>query len=832
LVFQNVSNFRTSLELVKLKKKTLEEIQKIELHIYKLQFPLSLLEKFDSINQAYHYAEKLFKAKHSFSSLSYHEGKPCIVSPISTSDRSLQFITSSEQIGIERVTEPFFLDLSDNAHANLFSDLLYQNLRKSFINAGYSVKRTTAVDTRTNLIDWISNPTTNRIFQKLRPYISLFPAFNFGSRIFDHDFFVQISPRSVIDYSKDIYSLLADASFTTDSMQEMVENVSLPVGRTAKLYGILDKQAAQSIDEKPFDGLSFIDFAKKTYPYLFFNHGDAKLLLVLPFGNRSSPYYFSSELVKPTVRFSDLANWDHDFYSKLGSEMKNHSARRLEHIQNCLRDIKFDFFGVNLELSELYYFEGKHETLEPSDFSKKSDMHIFEFPSPWVCFKNRETGRVVDVKRHSTPYWGATVDLLNHDELACFESPPDVKIKVIADESLFEDTCNLMNVLRDGFGQYRGFEAIFGTKLSFEVSFGNLLSKEIYDDISPANYDCALIFGPRHLPEGPGRSKEIYIFPETEILKKGVPVQFITNDPSINKTYDKSIRTKSNDPNALFGISLNILGKIGAKVMKLSPMTTNHFLPNSIVLGYNICRVFLPLAKDISQEKSPKELVWTSTPLAAPLVMMNQDGAEIVTQAVYPVPDETALFKEDRAERIINELPEQYHYVIIHKDGRFYPEEIADLKKLQQEQRKIIPVSIISYHAPRIFSFVASLNHVPKSGTVVKLSETEFLMVNSLVQDRYNAKSRGWPNTVLVTIHEEALQRNLTFFERRQILYQIWALTRVHVGSQLPTRKPISIHYSDSMASFIRKSGDPFPEYFSKFGTARNRYGYIPRIFL
>jgi hypothetical protein len=798
-----------------------------------VKFPSSFLEKFDNINQAYYHAEKLFRVKHNFSSLACLGGEFFIISPIVVKEPFLDSFASSEGIPIEQTEECLQLDLANQDHVDVFSDLLYQSLTHSLINAGYTVKGTTAIDASNNLIDWVRNSTTDKTFRKLRPFISLFPAFNFGLRKFGNDFFVQISPRSVIDYNKDIHSLLAEGVFAPDELRRSIENVSLPIGRTAKLYSILDIDAADSINEKPFNGASFLVFAEKMYPYLTFAHREAKLILVLPFGNRSSPWYFSSELVKPTVRFSDLSSWDHDFYAKLGSEMKAHSARRYEFIEGYLRKIKFRFFDVDLNLSDPFYHEIGRVVLEPSDFSK-TDLQLFEFSSPWLSFRDRESGRVVDVRRDSTPYWGATVDLLNHDELACFDSPPDIKLKVIADASLFADTCHLMDVLKNGFGAYKGFEHIFKTKMSFEVSSTeDLLSKQPYTNISPANYDCALIFGPRRLPEGSEESKKIYTFPETEILNKGVPVQFITNDPSQNKTYDKSLRTKSNDPNALFGISLNILGKIGATVMKLSPKTTDYFLPNSIVLGFNISRIFLPLSKDISQEKSPRELVRTSTPLAAPLVIMTRDGAEIITQAVYELPNETALFKEDRAERIINDLPTEYNTVIIHKDGPFYPDEIADLKEIQQKQRSIIPVSIVSSHSPRLFSSVVTWNKVPRTGTVMKLSGVDFLMVNSLVTQRYSPASRGWPNTILVTIHEEALgERKLTASEKRQILFQIWALTRVHLGSQLPTRKPISIHYSDSLATFLRKAGNIAPEYFSNFGTVRNRHGYVARIFL
>jgi hypothetical protein len=831
LAFQSSNTIRTSVELVKLEKTTIKEIEQLPFYKYSIKFPLSYLDNFYDVTQAYYHIEKLFRAKYNYSSLAKLNGEFFIVSPVEVNDNS---IDADDKIEVKRNSDILQLQLSNRQHVEIFTNLLYQNLRVSLVNAGFSVKGSTAIDTSKNLINWVSTLTADRTFQKLRPFISLFPAFHFGLRQFENDFFIQVSPRSVIDYSKDLYWLLAEQVFTNDELEKTIENVTLPIGRTAKLYGILKTDAATPIDERPFNGETFLDFAAKWYPYLSFAHRDAKLILVLPFGNSSSPYYFSSELVKPSVRFPVLAEWDRSFYANLGSEMKRQSATRYELIEKYLREVKFKFFSVDLKLANTYYIEKTHEILEPSEFPDRENLQVFEFSHPWLSFRDRESGRVVDVKRNTTLYWGSTVDLLNHEELACFDSPQEIKVKAITYGPLFGDACHLMDTLRDGFEEYKGFEKIFGTKLSFEVSStDDLLSNQIYSDITSSNYDCVLIFGPRHLPEGAEKSKIIYTYPETEILNRGVPVQFITDDPSPNKTYDKSLKTKSNDSSVLFGIGLNVLGKIGATVMKLSPKSTSFFLPNSIVLGYNVSRLFLPLSKDVKQDHSPRELVRTSTPLAAPLVMMSQDGAEILTQAVYPIPNETALFKEDRAELMISNLPEQFHFIIIHKDGPFYPPEIADIKNLQQNGRTIIPVSIVSFQSPRIFSTFFQWNRVPPTGTIMKLSSVDYLMVNSLTTQRYSAESRGWPNTVLVTIHEEALQKKgLTELEKRQILYQIWALTRVHVGSQLPTRKPISIHYSDSMATFLRKVGNPSPEYFSHFGTLRNRFGYMPRIFL
>lgn len=519
----------------------------------------------------------------------------------------------------------------------------------------------------------------------------------------------------------------------------------------------------------------------------------------------------------------------------LTAEMKLHSAQRKELIEKYLRTIDFEFFNLKLDVSGLVSYERAFEVLKPSQIYQKPDLPGFIFASPWVSFRNKRTGRIVHVNRDVTEHLGATVDLMAHEELGCVDSPRNIKVKIVSDESMYADACNLIDALVSGFDRYRGFEQIFESKLIYDeiVSVEELLTQtDIYSDVSPENYDCVVVFGPRRLPGGTEKSRRVYSIPETEALNRGVPVQFVADEPTPNKKYDKSLRTKSNNPYALFGIGLNILSKIGAKTMVLSPNTTTHFFPDSVVIGYNIARIFEHLAKDVSQEESPKELIKSSTPLVAPTVMMSRDGAEIVLQDVYQIPDEVSLFKEGRAERMIDALSGKFSNFIIHKDGRFYPDELRDIRKIQQSDRSIFPVSIISGFSPRLFSSLASWNYIPKTGTVTKLSPKDFLIATPLTTTRYNPQRRGWPNPILVTIHEEALGTELSSVQKMQMLYQIWALTRVHPGSQLPTRRPMSVHYSNLMATFLRKAGDAQPQYFKKFGNKSNRHGYIPKIFL
>ncbi len=836
--FQTTRLVRTSCELVQLNPASLERIFSIEYFRYRIKIPPSISARFDDdLFQAYRHAEELFRAKYVFSALHQFDNEFNIVSPVEIDEPILYSFGKSgnaEKLEITRLDEKLQLDLSNQRHLQTFFRFFYQSLRNSLSKRGFDVEGGGSFDKKVDLLGEVHHHSKNEQFGKIQKFVHLHPAFSFRLRKFDDSFFIQISPRSVLRFERDLYSLNSEGFFSANEFTKIFESVSLPIGRTAKLYSLLDKTVQDPITEKPFCGDSFKEVATRLYPYLAFTKDDANLLLALPYGNATTPWYFSTELTRPSLRFSDIAAWDYDFYSDLLSEMKLHSSTRKELIEQFLKDAKFEFLNSQLEVSDLVSYEAAIETLNPSEFQLSPNASVFVFPNPWMSFKDKRTGRVVSVNR-VTGHLGATVDLLAHEELTCFHSPAEVKVKILSQDDLYADACRLVEAIDNGVGDYRGFENTFTSKLVYGeiVPVKDLsTSTDAYSDIAPENYDCVLVFGPRRLPEGFEKSKMVYTFPETEILNRGVPVQFIANEPAANKLYDRSFARKSSDAHAVFGMGLNVLGKIGAKIMILGPETTNYFLPNSVVIGYNIARIFEPLKKDVSQEENPGKLIRNSTPLAAPVVMMSQDGAEIVLQDAYQLTNEASLFREGRAERMIDELSGSYKNFVIHKDGRFYYEELSDIRKIQRSNRVVIPVSIVSDHSPRLFSSVASWNRIPKAGTIVELSDNDFLMATPLTTGAYEPKYRGWPNTILVTIHEEALDSKLTPVRKMQILYQIWALTRVHMGSQLPTRKPISVHYSNSMATFLRKVGNPRPRYFANFGRQPNRLGYISKIFL
>jgi len=180
----------------------------------------------------------------------------------------------------------------------------------------------------------------------------------------------------------------------------------------------------------------------------------------------------------------------------------------------------------------------------------------------------------------------------------------------------------------------------------------------------------------------------------------------------------------------------------------------------------------------------------------------------------------------------MSNIPKEIETILVHKDGRFYTEELASLCQLSKTDRKIIPISIIRYAVPRIFSRgYTGEGFQLKSGTFLCLSDHDFIIVTTPTT-RWKPEMLGWPSPIIIKIHEEDIGEELGSSTKLKILYQIYALTKMHVGSQRPTRVPISIHYSNMIARFLRKVGDPSPDYLPYFVRPTAGRRYVPRWYI
>lgn len=826
---------QVSTELAQIDEACVSQILNKNYFVYKASLPLKVKDKFGSLNDASYHAYTIFRENFGTSVLANFGNGNRIVSPVKIADCSLSsFVEPQEPISYSLEGETI-LDPNLKEHSSPFFEIFYQSIRNSLKIQGFGLRGNTAVDERIDLLEDTQRRSVDPFVRRIAPFMHLRPAIRFSVREFDGRWFLQLSPKSVLEFEKDLFCLLNEWHLTASEISNHFEFVSLPIGRTGKLFGVLRKTVSDPINEKPFDGASFLQFAEKMYKSLKFDKPNAELILVIPLGNRARPWYFSSELTRPSIRFPDLAHLDHELFAKIQSKMKIYSAQRIEVAPNYVRSLRLNFLDEAITFAGMHTLETPVTPLQPSEFDKGRIPSSFTFPDPWISFRNRVTGQIIEVNKRTTGHNGAPQDLMKYHDLACVEAPEKVNLKVICEESLYRDVFDLLHALVSQTEKYRGFNLIFSSRLAYSEieTVPDLASpSSVYEDIDPSKHDCTLIFGPRRVAEDSSKTRQIYTYPETQSMNRGVPSQYIANEPSDNPNYDLSLQTKSLSPNTLFGIGLNILGKVGARPFTLGKSTTDRFLPNSAVIGYNIVRIFKPITLDISQEESPRELVRSSTPLAAPVVLMSGKGDEIIQQVAFELPDQISLFKGSRGSSIMSTLMGKCQYVLVHKDGPFYQEELNDLSALQQNGFTIIPVSIISDLSPRMFSSFEGMNQLPIPGMVLRMSSSEFLMCTPLVTRYYDAMKRGWPNTILIRIHDEILSAPLTEQQKIRILYQIWSLTRAHMGSQIPTRMPISIHYSNLMGEFLRKVGDPEPSYFRHFAGTLNRIGFVPKPFL
>jgi hypothetical protein len=724
------------------------------------------------------------------------------------------------------------LDLSKPSQYHAFLRLFYMSQRDSLEEQGYHSRGRVIFKPLEEITPKI--PTSkNEFVRKIQSYIHLHPGIDIRFKLIEGSPYLQVQPKSVLEFNKDIFSLLQERVLSKEEVTRRFENVRLPIDRLARLLGIVSKKASDSIKEPPFDGKSFLEYAGNNYSTIRLAEREAPLLIALP-AMGSSPWYFTSEQVVPSLSFLDLAHYDAQIAGILTSAMKIYSATRRDILETSKRSLRLRFFGQEVGLEPSFSKEGVDDDIQVHDLLTSDLTKPFiHFPRPLMQFRDAG-GSPVQIGHF--PDLGAPGDLLRRRDLRPFDVPglkERIRIKIICDFSLEEDTKILLEKLQSGLDGYPDFEQIFQTPLEV-VKISTVKSFEepgAYSDISPSKYDCVLVVGPRTFTADPVQTRKIYSTAETSILRQGVNPQFISDNPSQNPNYDASLKSKAERPNVLFGIGLQILGKIGARVLELSGTSSDVFVPNSVVLAYNIARVFEQTTDNLASADSPRDFLKTSSALSAPVVVMTDHGTEIIQQSAHEISSESSLFSSDHGRRVLAEIPSRYTTIVIHKDGPFHDRELQDIKGVLAPDRIIIPISITTSNVPRFITTNAKLHFLSKAGLLLQLSPRDFLMSTSLVTQSYDPRERGWPQPIWIHIHDEILSKELTNRDRLRLAYQIWAFTRLHLGSENPIRRPISIHYSNQMNQFLRKAGESEPTYFQRF-SERNRFGYVSRPFM
>jgi hypothetical protein len=694
--------------------------------------------------------------------------------------------------------------------------IMARELTHSIRSSGFRIRGYSAFDLSEELVKDIR--ASDRQAQDIIEQIGVYPGFHFRIRKIDNLHFLQISPKSTIEFKSDIHSLIKSGRHSIQFLQDFCERVKLADEHIVDLRRIDNKTCDDQINEKPYNGMTYLDYVNSIADRSNL-HSDPNLLVVL-LRRQNALTYATSEGAKPVIDFSHLANLDSSAYASITKKMKRQSAERHKLASSYSKKIQLDFSGIRIKLG------GHRRYLGNAIVSNFNEPIIqdrgFHFSSPFVTLLDR-TGNIKHVS-DATGDKGAPQDLLTGKYMP-YTRIESIRLLLLAIKGYESAASQLKEALFDHNTANPSDRILRYVGCKFEVSEIQTVEPESTNFSSLGSYDCALIVGPK---ENLGIYGS-YVLTELALLERGIPGQYIIHAPNSSPYLDKSVGKKINETYSFLTLILSILAKVGANSIVISSESTRYFPDNSAILSYNFARVFEAFDYDIA---ASLETMKASLPLAAAVSILDTAGAQIIHQYPHVINDETALFRGDRGKLIFDKIPDNSDMIVIHKDGMFNHSELSDIEKLRKPGIRIQPISIVTNAVPRIITSDKSVKYVPKAGAVIPVSNSEFLLSTTQIPATYDPLARGWPNPLSIKIHDLDHQDNTSTEQKWKLLYQIWCLTRAHPATIIPTRRPISIHYSNKMARFLRKSRKAQPEYFTKFADKKNRFNLYPRPFM
>ena len=134
--------------------------------------------------------------------------------------------------------------------------------------------------------------------------------------------------------------------------------------------------------------------------------------------------------------------------------------------------------------------------------------------------------------------------------------------------------------------------------------------------------------------------------------------------------------------------------------------------------------------------------------------------------------------------------------IIIHRDGNLPASEKEALMKLGDEFGiTFCFVEVIKSGTPRLFASESNNISAPPTGTIMKLSETEALLVSA------KPVGKGTPLPIRIRTHDD--------FPLENALHSVLSLTLLHYGATQDTRLPVTVYYADKICSMIQKGLKP-----------------------
>ncbi len=818
-------------------------LKNLSFGLYLPQHSGKIIELFPRLYNRFGYFSGLLDDHDCVSSILEKNRESYLVSPNDLSVKEFHAFGRKEEDF--RITFKKVEDLSaDQAIQNvpkLMDHLLSIYLRKSLPN---NMKHEGSIifDTKNDLLTEKGIHANSALLSS----VCVYPAVSASINHYNGATYLHVSPTTRIFAKASLSDLLKQEDM---SLKEPIRFVRLDLGRksrTAEIREITQITADARIASPAFGNRNFLEFARANYPESHIVDPKARLGIVIPSG-LSNPWVFSTEAMYPSFNFQTLDSIDSKFFKNLLGIVKARSLTRLSNAKDFVKlvaPISTPYGVVELDETPLslkilvnasFLNSGKIDENNFSNLSEKEDGAIFDSPSISLRMSD-ERGRFNEktIYPNRDGKSANLNDLMKWADLAPLEIGSSLNIGIIIDKKLEKDWHGSNNdferALLYGVNNvkysYRGFEQTFKCCLRirerFVVSdfFGGEFD-EVVNKINPVDYDCILLVIPRWL-ETAESSKRIYMVPKEKIMQKGVPVQVIANDETRVKG---SLRDKVRDPFVMFGIALNIAAKPGFRLTAFSRQMAEKVIGNSVVIGYNVTRI-MPKARHMEQNAPIEELMGTTMPLVAPLFILDNRGSRVIHWNFYLPNSEVSLFS-DFGEKIFGRIDSSVENIIIHKDGPFRDAELAVLSGFNKPNRRVIPISITQSNPLRMHNALhIGIGKEIQRGAFLKLDRNNYELATTTIQS-WEAANWGWPRPIHVQFHE-----SLSNLEVLKLLYHIFCLTKMHFGSQRPTRSPISIHYANMVSTFLRALGDEAPSFHQSFANVFEEKGRMPLWFL
>jgi hypothetical protein len=693
--------------------------------------------------------------------------------------------------------------------------LLTDSLR-SKISSPLRVEGNTVYDTSTNLAPKDSEKTPTPM--QLKP-LRVHSGFSFQFRTFGKKLYLQVSPKSTMDYSKSIHDLLQEG-WTNDQVLGLFLYSKIRDFGSQRLLEISGLRVSDKIQEPPFFGRSFQEYSTAMYPKDQVGENDAFLVRTASYYGETN--YFPSTWAFPSPNFRSLSLVGPDYYSELTGVLKTQGRSRIRQAWEAVAklsplEIAKQAVTVAAIPERLYY---DPNPMKPHKIREIKELGGYILSPPSLSMLRN--GKAVEIIPGVDNYQGTINDLLANPELKPLDAPDQIRVIAFVHAPLKADWALFKTCLTTETKFFRGFESIFGVKLDIEEHYvkdflgpDSEFSEKV-KSLEQQGFDVALTVIPRTLDSE--ESREIYENSKTQIMEKGIPVQVVVDDTRTTSRKDDTLKGKAKRPRALFGLSLNILAKAGAILTAISETVADALVTNSMTIGYNPIQIV---------PKKPKGI--RSIPVAAPLVIFDNRGAYVSHQDIYKLKNEVSLFQE-HGEEIFRQIPREVSHLIIHKDGPFNRTELEAIDSLSRSRGiEAIPISIRTGFVPRVSNpkFLSSGVGF-KAGTTLQLSRIDYLMVTTPFSG-WDPEELGWPNPILVTIHKADAYDTTKII---QLLYHVFGLTKMQTGSQRATRTPVSIHFANMIGRFLRRVGEPNPAYLKFFVKPRKGGKYLPRWFI